>query len=302
MISPAPPTPHSSAPKDNLGCVSSKLRKNVHVDSGDIALYRKCMDEPDLERVATPACNRGFLVGVSLGNGHRRRIFRGARVLDKRFEVDSIYIRDFAEDYRADMYGNFDFVLVELSRSFLGRLEDEHSVSAIEGLTCASDQKDAVLGHLSRALAQNLEVGGPLNRLFVEQLGLAIGTHLTTQYGGLSSGGERAKGALSVANEARAKELLLDKAHASASIADIARECNLSRGYFIRAFSRSTGRTPHQWLLEQRTQQARQLVEQTDMTLSEIAAMCGFADQSHLSRVFLKLVGMSPGAWRRNAA
>lgn len=299
MIPPESITCHSSAPKDNLGCVSSKLRKNIHFDSGDINFYRKCMAEPDLSRVATDACERGFLVGVSLANGHRRKIFQGARALDRRFEVDSIYIRDFSQAYQADMYGSFDFVLVELSRSFLTRLEDEHHIPAIGGLTCGRDPKDRVLGHLSRALAENLEVAGPLNRLFVEQVGLAIGTHLARQYGNFGSGGERARGALSAVNEARAKELLLDKTRANASIADIARECNLSRGYFIRAFSRSTGKTPHQWLLEQRTEQARQLVERTGMTLSEIAALCGFADQSHLSRMFLKVLGMAPGAWRR---
>jgi AraC-like DNA-binding protein len=301
MSSPESTAGIARAPTDNLGCKSSKLSKDIQIASGDMAFYRKCMAEPDLERVATPASDRGFLVGVSLASGHRRKIFRGERAVDRRFEVDSIYIRDFSEDYQADMYGNFDFVLIELSRAFLVRLEDEHNVPAIRGLSCAAEKKDAVLGHLSRALAANLEVAGSLNGLFVEQLGLAIGTHLASEYGGLRSGSERTKGALSTATEARAKELLLDKTHASVSIADIARECQLSRGYFIRAFSKSTGRTPHQWLLEQRTEQARQLVERTEMTLSEIAATCGFADQSHLNRVFLKLVGMSPGAWRRRA-
>lgn len=301
MISRALPAPVKAAPKDNLGCVASKLRIDVHVDNGDIAFYRKCMAEPELERIAMPASERGFLTGISLGNAHRRKIFRGARALDRHFDTDSIYIRDFSEDYQADMYGNFDFVLVELSRPFLDRLADEQDLPAISGLTCDPRQKDPVLGHLARALAANLDLAGDINTVFIEQVGLAIGSHVARQYGSFNATNERAKGALSALNEARAKELLLERTRDGVSIADIARECNLSRGYFIRAFSKSTGRTPHQWLLEQRTEQARQLVERTAMTLSEIAAQCGFADQSHLSRVFLKLVGVSPGAWRRHA-
>ncbi|CAG9225821.1 AraC family transcriptional regulator [Paraburkholderia tropica] len=301
MISRVISAPVAATPKDNLGCVSSKLRKDIHVDSGDITFYRKCMEEADLSRVTMPACERGFLTGISLGHAHRRKIFTGARTLDRHFDTDSIYIRDFSEDYQADMYGNFDFVLIELSRPFLDRLADEQDLPAISGLTCDVQQKDAVLGHLARALAANLELAGSINTLFVEQIGLAIGSHVARQYGSFNAANERAKGALSAANEARAKELLLERSRDGVSIADIARECNLSRGYFIRAFSKSTGRTPHQWLLEQRTDEARQLVERTDMTLSEIAAQCGFADQSHLSRVFLKLVGVSPGAWRRHA-
>ncbi|WP_109479744.1 AraC family transcriptional regulator [Paraburkholderia sp. C35] len=288
-------------PKDTLGCVASKLRKDIELDIGDIRFYRKCMDEANLDRVTMPASERGFLVGVSLNSGHQRKIFNGSRTLVKRFEEDSIYIRDFSEDYRADLYGNFDFVLVELSRAFFARLGDEHGGTAIDGLICAAEQKDPVLGHLARAFDSNLALHGANGSLFVEQMGITIGTHLAQRYGNLRERGPRAKGALSQVHEARAKELLIERSRHGASIAEVASECNLSRGYFIRAFSRATGRTPHQWLLEQRVTEARQLIEATTMTLTEIASFCGFADQSHLSRVFLKATGISPGAWRRAA-
>ena len=106
------------------------------------------------------------------------------------------------------------------------------------------------------------------------------------------------KGSLSPAKLARAQELLLEKADLGVSIEEVANECDLSRG-FIRAFSRTTGRTPHQWLLEQRVTRARELIETSDMTLADIAIACGFADQSHLNRIFARIVGHPPGAWRR---
>ena len=301
MISSAFMPNTSTGSKDSLGCVSTNLRRDVQVENGDITFFRKCMDKPELERIAMPGCERGFLVGVSLRSGHRRKIFRGAQTIDRRFRDNSIYIRDFSEDYRADLYGNFDFLLVELSRAFLNHLTDEHNVPSVQGLTCAVEQEDVVLGHLARALTASLETSGPVNALLIEQLGVAIGTHLSHQYGNLRATDERVKGALSRACTARAKDMLLDCSRHGLSIADVARECNLSRGYFIRAFAKETGKTPHQWVLEKRTEQARQLMDATDMTLSEIAATCGFADQSHLSRVFLRIVGSSPGAWRRRA-
>lgn len=301
ISSPLMPNP-STGSKDSLGCVSTKLRRDMQIENGGITFFRKCMDKPELECIAMPGCERGFLVGVSLRSGHRRKIFRGAQTIDRRFRDNSIYIRDFSEHYRADLYGNFDFLLVELSHAFLNNLTDEHNVRPVHGLTCAVEQEDLVLGHHARALAASLDTSGAINTLLIEQIGVAIGTHLSRQYGNLRPTDERAKGALSRACAARAKEMLLDCSRYGLSIADVARECNLSRGYFIRAFAKETGQTPHQWVLEKRTEQARALMDATDMTLAQIAASCGFADQSHLSRVFLRIVGVSPGAWRRRTA
>lgn len=302
MLADALVTAPASAPKDTLGCQSSQLRKDIEIDSGDIALYRKCMDQADVHRVAMPASERGFLIGISLTGGHQRDIFHGGRTIARRFETDSIYIRDFSEDYQADLHGKFDFVLVELSRAFFSRLGDEAGGPRIDGLLCGTDPRDAVLGHLACALAEQLETRGALGGLFAEQMGLVIGTHIAQRYGNLRTDSDRARGSLAPAQVARAKDLLMEKSKDGVSIADVASECNLSRGYFIRAFSKTTGRTPHQWLLEQRIVQAQELIKATALTLSDIAIYCGFADQSHLSRVFLRVVGTSPGAWRRSVA
>ncbi|QCP53647.1 helix-turn-helix transcriptional regulator [Trinickia violacea] len=281
-------------PKDGLGCASSLLSKDIEREAGGVTLHRKCMRGEHFERIAMPACERGFLIGISLNGGHRRTIYRGAKQIERLFEHNSIYIRDFSEDFHADLYGNFDLVLVELSRAYLDRLGDEHDMT-IRGLTCAADTHDPILGRLAQSVADNLDAQGTLNTLFVDQMGLAIGSHLARHYGNGSERDLRRKGMLSHASAARAKELLME----SVPIAEVASECDLSRGYFIRAFTRTTGRTPHQWLLEHRVTQARQLIEATDMTLTEIAVACGFADQSHLNRMFVKYFGRAPGAWRR---
>ncbi|TCW83976.1 AraC family transcriptional regulator [Burkholderia sp. SRS-46] len=294
----APATP---APKDTLGCVSGLLSRDVEHVADGLTFHRKCMPAEQFERIVMPACDRGFLVGISLKDGHRRTLYRGTQKAERAFRHHSIYIRDFSEHFRADLHGNFDFVLVELPRAYLDRLGEEHGDALISGLTCAADTRDPVLGHLAHAVADSLDMPGALNTLFVEQIGLAIGTHLARRYGSAAQGDLHRKGTLSPAHVARAKELLMQKANLGLSLAEVAQACNLSRGYFIRAFSQATGRTPHQWLLDQRVTEARRLIESTAMTLAEIAAACGFADQSHLSRAFAKVVGHAPGAWRRGA-
>lgn len=82
-------------------------------------------------------------------------------------------------------------------------------------------------------------------------------------------------------------------------VAALARSCGLSRSYFIRAFKLSMGLPPHHWLMQRRVDRARELLARTGDSIAEIAIACGFADQSHLTRVFHQIVGESPAAWRR---
>ena len=85
------------------------------------------------------------------------------------------------------------------------------------------------------------------------------------------------------------------------TLSEVANECGLSLSYFMRAFKRSTGDAPHRWLLRQRVQHAKTLLRETQMSLAEIAIVCGFADQSHFTRVFGVHTGQAPGVWRRNS-
>jgi AraC family transcriptional regulator len=73
----------------------------------------------------------------------------------------------------------------------------------------------------------------------------------------------------------------------------------LSRYHFARRFRASTGMTPHQYVLQERVAKARTLITRTNVRLAEVATTCGFADQSHLNRVFKRFTGVSPGIYRQ---
>jgi AraC family transcriptional regulator len=97
----------------------------------------------------------------------------------------------------------------------------------------------------------------------------------------------------------RAKEMLRADLASKASPRRVAEACRLSVSYFSRAFKESTGISPYQWLLALRVETAQSLLENSQVPLVEVADMCGFADQSHFSRVFVRMLGKSPGVWRR---
>lgn len=80
------------------------------------------------------------------------------------------------------------------------------------------------------------------------------------------------------------------------SLNDLARLCGISRFQVLRGFARETGLTPHAYLVQRRLQMARRLIAQ-GMDLAEAAASSGFADQSHMTRAFVRTYGLSPGRY-----
>ena len=79
----------------------------------------------------------------------------------------------------------------------------------------------------------------------------------------------------------------------------VANVVNLSPSHFSRAFKRTLGITVHRYVMERRMEKAQHLMLTTSETLSAIASGCGMYDQAHLTRLFRRLVGTTPAAWRR---
>jgi AraC family transcriptional regulator len=83
-------------------------------------------------------------------------------------------------------------------------------------------------------------------------------------------------------------------------IDDLANVVALSRSHFSRAFKRSLGYSPMEYVVVRRVERAKAMISGTRESLAEVALACGFADQAHLNRRFRDVVGISPGRWRRS--
>lgn len=96
---------------------------------------------------------------------------------------------------------------------------------------------------------------------------------------------------------ARARAVIDDDPTASPTLASLAAEAGLSRFQTLRAFAKATGLTPHAYLVQKRLHLARRLMT-SGLGLAAIAADCGFADQSHMTRAFRRHYGLTPAAFR----
>jgi len=92
--------------------------------------------------------------------------------------------------------------------------------------------------------------------------------------------------------------------HLSESISNrqLAESVWLSPFHFARAFRRTTGTSPQSYVRQRRLERAKHLMLSTGATLCEISSQCGFADQSHLSRLFNAALGVTPSDWRKARA
>jgi AraC-like DNA-binding protein len=126
--------------------------------------------------------------------------------------------------------------------------------------------------------------------------------HLTRTYQGRNNPPEVVTGGLAVWQQDRAIELLTEHLDGDIALADLARECGLSPGRFMRAFKRSFGVPVRRYLLHRRVQAAKSLLLYSDKPLLKVALDAGFTDQPAFNRSFREIVGMSPGQWRRTNA
>ncbi|RLU04952.1 AraC family transcriptional regulator [Pseudomonas prosekii] len=105
-------------------------------------------------------------------------------------------------------------------------------------------------------------------------------------------------GGLAPWRENLVKQLILDGLSDSLEVTELARACALSRSHFSRAFKCSTGVSPQDWIRCQRINKAKQLIRDTDLTLTQISLECGFCDQAHFCHIFTRSEGINPFAWR----
>lgn len=99
------------------------------------------------------------------------------------------------------------------------------------------------------------------------------------------------------ANLQRVQDCLLDQVVAPPDLDQLAQLAELSRFQLVRQFAHWQGLPPFAWLQQQRLRQARRLIA-AGTPLAEAAFACGFADQSHLNRQFVRHFGFTPGQWR----
>ncbi|MGO4407781.1 helix-turn-helix domain-containing protein [Bosea sp. RAF48] len=214
------------------------------------------------------------------------------------FSAGTVSVIDLRDSPQCEFGGRFDALQFYVPAEALEELAEHHAARRVDTLRWKRDEPDPITAALSESLLVASEFASA-NALLIDQLSLGLLTHFGETYGGMRRLTQARVGILASWQERRAKEMLHARFATDLSIAQIAEECGLTPSHFARAFRRNTGLAPHRYLMKLRVEEAKKLLVRPDLSLEEIAICCGFGGQSHLTRVFGRFTGVTPGVWRR---
>lgn len=295
---------------DNFGDI---LGRGLHAEHHPVLLARALRqtevavtevrsEQPTQERSDPLPPQDAFAVAVQLRDFPVHEWWEGGRQAPvTALGAGQTTVYDLRRDPRFRMNNPFHSIHFQLPRRLLDGLADESSARRIGDLEYSPGRgvDDPVLRHLALALRPAFAHPEQASHLFVDHVTLAVATHVAATYGRMSERRYHHSGGLSPWQHRRALALLDERLDGNLRIADLAKQCGLSGSYFTQAFKKSAGVTPHRWLMQRRIEKARELLRNPGMTPAEIALACGFANQSHFTRVFRAVVGCPPVEWRR---
>jgi AraC family transcriptional regulator len=185
-----------------------------------------------------------------------------------------------------------------LDPSLVRRAASESFTSARFEVIQRCKRSDGVISSIGMALLGELESEGLSGRLYAESLANVLAVHLLRHY---TSGGEKPQrftGGLSAQRLRRVMAFVSENFSNDVRLAELADAAGMSSFHFAREFKRTTGTTPHQYLIKFRVERAKTLLAEAEMPLTEVGLNSGFSHQSHFTRLFRRLTGTTPQAYR----
>ncbi|GAB1545516.1 AraC family transcriptional regulator [Scytonema sp. NUACC21] len=157
---------------------------------------------------------------------------------------------------------------------------------------------DPVIQTITNALKADLAAGCPVGSLYGQNFGTALATHIITKFAVHKLKVPKYRDGVPHRRLQQVLEYIEANLTEKIQLEDLAKVSGISVFYFSHQFKQSMGIQPHQYLLRRRVERAKQLLKCSDYSITRVAAECGFANPSHLSRYFYKLVGVTPGEFR----
>jgi AraC family transcriptional regulator len=182
---------------------------------------------------------------------------------------------------------------------------EEDGGAALRRLAYAADVDDELIRQICFRIASELREESSGGSLLVEQLAIALGTHLRSRYCDAYDGFvplERHGPALDHRRLRRVIDYVEAHLFENLSVSELADVACLSRSHFARAFKAALGQAPSDYIGAKRLESAKSMLMDETKSLAEVAQICCFSSQAAFTRAFKNYTGQAPGAYRRFAS
>ncbi|HEY9664595.1 MAG TPA: AraC family transcriptional regulator, partial [Allocoleopsis sp.] len=150
------------------------------------------------------------------------------------------------------------------------------------------------LHQVAMLLLAELQSDGIMGQLYVESLTQALVIHLLRHYSTVTQTIASENRRLTHIQVQQAIDYIHTHLDRDLSLVEIADVINISPTYFASLFKRAIGTSPHQYVIQQRVEKAKEMLSKTDLAIADIALQVGFSSQSHLTQQFKRVTGITP--------
>ena len=162
-----------------------------------------------------------------------------------------------------------------------------------------ADLVDPRVVALVSAVNAERAAGFPSGRLFLDSVEQALALSLVDGYAVRRPSPVIFRGGLAPARLRKVTEFVDAKIDEDLTLEQMADLVNLSVAHFSQMFRKSTGLSPHQFVLQSRVERAKKILRTADTRVLDVAVACGFKTQQHFARVFRQVCGVSPTEYRQ---
>ncbi|GGN52350.1 AraC family transcriptional regulator [Streptomyces albiflavescens] len=227
----------------------------------------------------------------------RRRTGRSMQT--ERIPAGGFFLHPAGRALDVELQGRLDTVHLYLADSVL---QDAHGEGQAVEIAEELGSSDPLIEQLVLALDGVVRRWEPSARTYADHLVGTLAAHLAHAHAaGRPVDRDSASPGLTGQQLTSARELMESRLSEPLPVAEVASVTGLSTSQFTRRFRASTGKSPHQFLLQLRLDHARRLLRTTTVPIADVAVRCGFSHQEHLTRVMRDKLGTTPAVFRRAA-
>lgn len=249
----------------------------------------------------------GHLLALRLSGPHRRVWRVDGRTSEGTVGADDVGVVPAGQPFSFEIREATETLSVVLREGFVGQIAERAGVDHERAEVLSSLRApDPPLARLVRSFLPELGGGGLGGKLYAEALANQLAVYLLRHH---SSLGRRHKaeivrppaGPVPKRAVSRALDYIGDNLSGTLSLAHLAEAAGYSPNHFAKLFGEATGLPPHRYIVKERVEKARGLLEGTELPLAEVARLCGFSGQSHMGRAVKTVTGATPARLRRES-